>query len=89
MRGKPSKGHKGNNLRPVETPDIVQKIPLDKNTLPEGQYRDGGYECRQIFDLDISAIVTEYQAEVLINEQGKRFIAPFPKGVSRPAQYFG
>mgnify|MGYP001025910939 FL=1 len=81
------KGHKGNNLQPVENPDIVQKIPLDRNTLPEGQYRDGGYERRQIVDLDISAIVTEYQAEVLINDQGKRFVAPFPEGVSRPAQY--
>lgn len=81
------KGHKGYTLRPVEDPDIVRKIPLDRNTLPEGQYRDGGCEKRQIVDIDISAIVTEYQAQVLINERGKRFVAPFPEGVTRPAQY--
>jgi transposase len=81
------KGHKGNNLRPVETPDIIHEIPLDRSTLPEGQYRDGGIEKRQVFDIDISAVVTEYQAQVLINEQGKRFVAPFPEGVTRPAQY--
>jgi len=81
------KGHKGYTLRPVEDPDIIRKIPLDKNTLPEGQYRDGGCEKRQIVDIDISAIVTEYQAQILINERGKRFVAPFPEGVTRPAQY--
>jgi len=81
------KGHKGNNLQPVENPDIIKKIPLERSTLPEGQYRDAGYEKRQIVDIDISAIVTEYQAQVLINERGKRFVAPFPAGVTRPAQY--
>ncbi len=81
------KGHKGINLKPIDNPDINQPIPLDVNTLPEGQYRDGGYERRQIFDIDISVIVTEYQAQILINEQGQRFVAPFPDGVSRPAQY--
>ena len=81
------KGHKGYNLQPVENPDIIHEIPLDRNTLPEGQYRDGGHEKRQIVDIDISAIVTEYQAQVLINERGKRFVAPFPEGITRPAQY--
>jgi len=81
------KGRKGINLKPVDNPDIVEKIPLDINTLPQGRYRDGGFERRQVFDLDISAVVTEYQAQVLINEQGQRFVAPFPEGVSRPAQY--
>lgn len=80
------KGHKGNTLQPVEDPDIIQKITLDRSKLPEGQYRDGGYEKRQVLDMDISAIVTEYQAQVLINEQGKKFVAPFPEGVTRPAQ---
>lgn len=81
------KGHKGINLKPVDNPDIVENIPLDRNTLPEGQYQESGYEKRQVFDIDISAIVTEYRAQVLVNEKGRRFVAPFPEGVSRPIQY--
>jgi len=80
-------GRKGKNLQPVENPDIIEKIPLDRDTLPEGNYHDCGYERRQIFDIDISTVVTEYRAQVLLNDQGRRFVAPFPQGVSRPAQY--
>ena len=39
-------------------------------------------------DIDISVVVTEYQAEVLVNQQtGERFVAPFPKGVNKAVQY--
>ncbi len=37
--------------------------------------------------IDISRVVTEYQAQRLINEQGKYFVAPFPKKVSKAVQY--
>ncbi|WP_052507512.1 DUF6444 domain-containing protein [Desulfonatronovibrio magnus] len=81
------KGRKGINLKPVDKPDIIHQIPVDINTLPQGQYRAGGYERRQVFDIDISMIVTEYQAQIFNNEKGQHFVAPFPEGVSRPAQY--
>lgn len=81
------KGHEGYNLKPVDNPDIIEEIPLDEGILPEGEYQDGGYEKRQVFDIDISAVVTEYRAQVLVNEKGRRFVAPFPEGVSRPTQY--
>jgi hypothetical protein len=71
-------GHTGKTLVQVEKPDVVKKIPLDRGTLPAGNYRDGGYISRQVFDIDISTVVTEYRAQVLINERGKRFVAPFP-----------
>jgi len=29
----------------------------------------------------------EFRAEVLIDAQGKRYVAPFPEGVTRPVQY--
>jgi transposase len=35
----------------------------------------------------IQAVVTEYQAEVLEDDQGQRDVAPFPEGVTRPLQY--
>ena len=36
---------------------------------------------------NISLRVTEFQAEILQDENGKQYVAPFPKGVSQAAQY--
>lgn len=80
-------GHKGNTLQPVATPDIIQNIAIDRSTLPEGNYTGCDYERRQVFDIDISTVVTEYRAEVVVDEKGRRFVASFPDNVSRPAQY--
>jgi len=38
-------------------------------------------------DLDISRVVTEYRAQIIENDQGKQFIAPFPEGVTKAVQY--
>ena len=45
------------------------------------------HESRQVVDLDISKFVTEWQAQILEDDQGKRYVAPFPEGVVRPVQY--
>ncbi len=81
------KGHNGTTLQKFTDPDVVEDIPVDRTTLPEGVYTDVGYESRQIVDLDISRIVTEYRAQVLEDVNGKRYTATFPEGVSRPVQY--
>jgi len=81
------KGHKGTTLKAVEEPDEIKIIKVDKRKLPKGEYKVAGYNKRQVFDIDISTIVTEYQAEILENEQGKRFTAPFPKEVNSKVQY--
>jgi len=80
-------GHQGITLQPVPDPDEIKIIPIDKSTLPPGQYQEAGYESRQVIDLDISKFVTEWQAQVLMDGQGKRYVAPFPEGVNRPVQY--
>lgn len=80
-------GHGGTTLQPVPEPDEIKIIPIDKSTLPPGQYQEAGYESRQVIDLDISKFVTEWQAQVLTDSQGKRYVAPFPEGVNRPVQY--
>ncbi len=46
-----------------------------------------GVETRQVFDIEISRVVTEYQADVLENAQGQRFVAQFPEGVTKAVQY--
>lgn len=79
--------HTGSNLKPVPVPDIIIPLPVDSKALPPGQYREEGFEARQVFNLDISVIVTEYQAQILVDQNGKRWIAPFPPDVTAPVQY--
>jgi transposase len=81
------KGHDGKTLQPFSEPDRIEKIEVDRSKLPEGQYKDAGYETRQVVDIDISRIVTEYRAQVLEDENNKRYVAEFPEGVTRPVQY--
>lgn len=81
------KGHPGSTLRQIETPDEVELICIDRRTLPKGRYRDMGVEKRQVFDIEIVRHVIEYQAQILEDTQGKRFVAPFPAGVNKAVQY--
>ncbi len=81
------KRHTGTTLQQFDSPDFIEDIPLDRKTLPEGMYKDAGFESRQVVDIDISRIVTEYRAQILEDANGKKFTAPFPEGVTRPVQY--
>jgi len=80
-------GHVGTTLKKIDNPDRVKEIKIDRRKLPAGQYRQVGFEARQVFDIDISRLVTEYRAQILEDENGQRFVAPFPQGVSKAAQY--
>jgi transposase len=80
-------GHVGKNLKPVENPDEITLIPLDKSTLPKGKYHEAGYTARQVIDIRISRHVTEYRAQILEDTNGDKFQAEFPVYVTRPVQY--
>jgi len=80
-------GHVGKTLKKVKTPDKIEVINIDRSILPPGEYKEIGHETRQVFDIDISRIVTEYQAQVLEDKKGRRFTAPFPEGVTKAVQY--
>lgn len=80
-------GHVGTTLKKIDNPDRVKEIKIDRRKLPAGQYRQVGFEARQVFDIDISRLVTEYRAQILEDENSQRFVAPFPQGVSKAAQY--
>jgi len=80
-------GHIGTTLKPFPDPDMVKVIPVDRSVLPQGDYRSVGFETRQVVDLDISKFITEWRAEILEDQKGKRYVAPFPKDVTRPVQY--
>ncbi len=81
------KDHDGATLQKFPDPDVIEAIPVDKKSIPKGDYKDVGYESRQIVDIDISRVITEYRAQILEDANGKCYTAPFPEGVSRPVQY--
>lgn len=80
-------GHVGSTLNPVPNPDKIETIEVDRSTLPPGTWTTAGYESRQVFDLDIAVVVTEYRAEILKNSIGEQYTAKFPEFVKSPVQY--
>ena len=80
-------GHIGTTLKQVENPDEIERIEIDRKTLPKGQYDEIGFETRQVFDIYVSEVITEYQAQILQDQNGKQFVAPFPDGVTKAVQY--
>lgn len=80
-------GHKGTFLEQSDDPDEVQTISIDRRTIPKGNYTNAGFEVRQVFDVKISTHITEYRAEVLVDEKGNRFVAEFPEQVTSYTQY--
>jgi transposase len=81
------KGHVGTTLKKVDDPDKIKEIKVDRSKLPAGQYRQVGFESRQVFDIDICRVVTEYRAQILEDANGKQFVASFPEGVKKAVQY--
>lgn len=81
------KGHPGTTLEPVDDPDHIEHIAVDRRTIPPGRYHTAGYEARQVIDIVINRYVVEYRAEILEDADGRQFVAPFPAGVTRPVQY--
>lgn len=80
-------GHKGVTLERAEQPDTIENISIDRRTIPPGDYRAAGYESRQVFYIQVSVHVTEYRAEVLEDSEGNRYVAEFPEGITKAAQY--
>ena len=80
-------GHAGVTLQQTENPDMIIEIKVDRESLPPGRWTYAGCEKRQIFDLKITAHVTEYRAEILVNERGDKATAEFPSGLVQKAQY--
>ncbi len=80
-------GHKGTTLKQTKNPDEVKELEVDRSTIPTGKYTVIGYEKRQVIDISIKKVITEYQAQILIDENGTRYVADFPKDVSKAVQY--
>ncbi|MCL4728700.1 MAG: IS66 family transposase [Candidatus Kuenenia stuttgartiensis] len=81
------KGRDGVTLKKVDNPDEVEVIKVDRRKYPRSKYKVVGYEARQVFDIKISRVVTEYRAEVVEDAKGNRIVASFPEGVTKAVQY--
>jgi transposase len=79
--------HSGTTLNTFENPDKIIPITIDRTTLPKGKWKSDGFEKRQVIDIEFKRVVIEYQAEILVNEHGKRVTASFPENVVQTAQY--
>jgi transposase len=80
-------GHAGSTLEKVPNPDRIEIINVDRSVLPLGDYSLVGYETRQVINIEISKVVTEYRAEILQDIKGRKFVARFPEDITRPVQY--
>lgn len=60
-------------MQKVDDPDEIKILELVRNTLPPGEYKQDGFESRQVFDIDIRRVVTGYRAEVLDDQFGNSF----------------
>ena len=81
-------GHVGVTLELVDAPDAVCPLSIDRRTLPKGRsFTALPPERRQVFDIEVHRVVTEYQAEVLIDEFGHRYTANFPDTATARVQY--
>ncbi len=81
-------GHEGSTIERVSNPDHITPLLIDRRTLPKGKcYRRCEDEVRQVIEIAVSSEVTEYRAEVLVDEDGKRYVAEFPAEITRPVQH--
>ncbi|MBC8301620.1 MAG: IS66 family transposase [Pelagibacterales bacterium] len=81
------KGHKGMRLEKVKNPDKIKVLKIDRKKIPIGKYKDIGYESRQVIDIQIKKVVTEYRAQILEDENGKKYTASFPENIKSDVQY--
>ena len=63
-------GHDGSTLQREQNPDRIETIEVDRRTIPRGEYRSVGFESRQVIDIEISKVVTEYRVEIVEDAQG-------------------
>ncbi len=81
------KGHAGTQLKPFSEPDEIISLSIDRRTIPAGLYFQEEPVKRQVIEILIQRHVSEYQAEVLVDDKGDRYVAEFPAGVTQTVQY--
>jgi len=82
------KGHAGTTLELIDDPDEIIKLTLDPAVLPKNRtFTELTSQRRQEFNVKLNVFVTEYQAQVLVDNYGIKYVAQFPKGIDGTVQY--
>ena len=82
-------GHPGITLQQSDNLDAKIEIKVNREWLPTGIWKDAGNEKGQVFDLKIVKHITEYRAEIVVNEKGEQVITPFPEGLAQRVLFAG
>jgi transposase len=48
-------GHIGSTLKPFPDPDLIKVIPVDRSTLPQGNYRQDAFDRLEVFESWVKA----------------------------------
>ncbi|GAG70072.1 unnamed protein product, partial [marine sediment metagenome] len=81
-------GHPGKTLDFFERPNHVINLSVDHALMRDGHaYKSCGYLRRQVVDIKIQRVITEYRAEILEDQDGNQLVADFPDKVKRQVQY--
>lgn len=81
------KGHAGAQLKPVPDPDEIISLSIDRRTIPSVHFSEEEPIKRQVIEILIQRHVSEYQAQVLVDDKGVRYVAEFPAGITQTVQY--
>jgi transposase len=74
-------------LQPYDYPNYIKRLLIDRQYLLKEQYDENGFEVHHGVDIDIARIMIEYRAQVVIDGNGKRYVASFLESVTRMIQY--
>ena len=81
-------GHIGTTLLPVDEPDEIIHLKIDPAILTQNRtFTELASQKRQEFNIKISTFITEYRAQVLVDNLGEKYVAQFPKGIDGAVQY--
>ena len=69
-------GHPGHHLGHTE-PTRIEKLPVDRSKIPADRIPQEPIK-RQLYNIKFTREVVEYQAEVLTDQFGNRYVAEFP-----------
>lgn len=80
-------GHSGSFLGHATPTDIIE-LKVDRSKIPSDRVLTSANPIRrQVYGIEITRKIVEYQAEVLVDQYGNRYTAEFPEHVRGYSQY--
>ena len=75
--------YEGQYLHQVDNPDEIICIRFTNEEIASNGWTvSDEVEVRQVYEIRSERHVTEYQAQVCYDQQGNKYVAPFPEGVN-------